>query len=214
MKKYKGAIFDIDGTLLDSMPIWDNVAVIYLESRGVKPRPGLNDELLKLGGHEIPQYFRVEYGIKESVDEIKHAIQSLLEDFYHNAAPLKDGVISLLEELSSDGVKMCVATATDRYLIKPALERCGIIDFFERIFTCGEEKTSKNNPDIYIRAAKFLGTGISDTIVFEDALYAIKSAKKAGFAVAGVYDLAFLENQDEIKGICDYYFESLLELTI
>ncbi|MDR0490878.1 MAG: HAD family phosphatase [Oscillospiraceae bacterium] len=209
MMGIRGAIFDVDGTLLDSMPIWDGVAADYLRSRGCLPSPGLNDELRKLGGHQIPQYFQREYGISETASEIHDAIGKLLEDFYYNTAPLKDGVAQVLESLQNKGVGMCVATATDRHLIEPALQRCGIIGYFGRIFTCSEEKTSKSSPDIYLRAADFLGTSISETLVFEDALYAIRSAKKAGFPIVAVYDKSADDQQDEIESLCDCYVKSL-----
>lgn len=209
----KGAIFDVDGTLLDSMPIWDSVASDYLKSRNCMPRPDLDDDLRALGGHQIPEYFQIEYGIKESVQEINKAIGGLLENFYYNIATPKDGVVDVLESLRAHGVKMCVATATDRYLIEPALEKCGLLGYFGRIFTCREERTSKSSPDIFLRAASFLGTDIVETLVFEDALYAIRSAKRAGFPVVAVYDLSADGQQDEIKSLCDWYYKSFSDYT-
>ena len=209
---YEGVIFDVDGTLLDSMYIWENVAAEYLKSRGATPQPGLNDDLAALGGHEIPDYFRVEYGLRETANTIQRGINKLLEDYYFYNAPLKAGVLTVLGALNELGVKMCVATATDRRLIEPALLRCGILDFFGRIFTCGEESTSKRHPDIYLRAAEYLGTHIAETLVVEDALYAIKSAKGAGFPVAAVYDITAEDKQEEIKSICDHYYVSMVEM--
>jgi len=106
-------------------------------------------------------------------------------------------------------VKMCVATATERRLVEPAIERLGLKDYFKRIFTCTEENTSKKYPDIYIKAVEYLGTEIGETLVVEDALYAMKTAKKAGFIVAGVYDKVSDDEQEEIKTTCDYYWEHL-----
>ena len=210
----KGAIFDVDGTLLDSMPIWESVSSDFLLSRGVHPRPDLNDDLIALGGHEIPAYFQAKYGLRESEEEIQNGIYGLLEEFYFHKAMPKEGVFQVLDALCERGVKMCVATATDRWLIEPALQRCGLLGYFGRIFTCGEEKTSKSSPDIYIRAVAFLGTDINGTLVFEDAHYAIKSAKRAGFPVVGVYDRSADGNQDEIKALCDHYCKSLLDFTV
>ena len=209
---YKAAIFDLDGTLLDSMPIWESVAADYLKTRGVRPKPNLEEELITLGWHEIPKYFQTEYGLCETAEAIQCGMYELLEAFYFYKATLKTGVVTLLNTLRENGVKMCVATATDRWLVEPALKRCGILGYFARLFTCGEEETSKSRPDIFIRAAAFLGAPIPSTLVFEDALYAIKSAKSAGFPVAAVYDRSAHDKQEIIKEISDYYCTFLDEL--
>jgi len=211
MIDFKGAIFDADGTLLNSMPIWDNTAGKYLISQGITPRPTMKEDLVSMGGHELPNYFLTEYGLDKTYEEIRCGISKMLEDFYFNKAPIKDGVITLLDLLRGRGIKMCVATATDRNLMEPALKRLGLYKYFERIFTCSEEQTTKRSPDIFIRAAEFLGTPISQTLIFEDALYAIKSAKDAGFPVVAVYDLWADAHQEEIKSLCDYYYHSLAD---
>jgi len=210
----KSVIFDVDGTLLNSMIIWNSVASDYLISRGKTPRSGLNEELRKLGGHEIPVFFQREYGVTEPAAVILDGLNKLLENFYFYTATLKPGAFGVLERLSRNGIKMCVATATDRKLIAPALKRCGIYDFFERIYTCREEMTNKRSPDIYIRAAEYLGTQVKETLVFEDALYAIITAKKAGFPVIAVYDEDAEDQQDEIKLYCDDYIYSWDELVL
>ena len=217
MLNIKGAIFDLDGTLLNSMIIWESVAADYLRSRGVTPRPKLNDDLHALGGHDIPAYFKAEYGLRESVNTIQRGMYRLLEEFYFFKALPKQGVFPVLDALSERGVKMCIATATDRMLVEPALERCGMLGYFGRIFTCGEEATRKSSPDIYLRAAAYLGTEIADTLVVEDAPYAMASAKSAGFIVAGVYDRSANGRQDDIIELCDYYFikmDEMLDLII
>ena len=209
ISKIKGIIFDADGTLLDSMPAWGNVEAEYLRSLGVEPRPDLREALRSLGGHEVANYFQTEYGVRKSAAEMSAGIYALMGVFYSNDVKLKSGAAPLLDKLRAMGMKMCVATATDRYLIEPALRRCGILEYFEKVFTCGDEQTSKSSPDIFIRAAAFLGTDISETLVVEDAMYAMRSAKGAGFPVAAVYDLSADNQQDAIKALCDYYYETL-----
>ena len=211
LNEIKGAIFDVDGTLLDSMPMWGHIETDYLISRGIMPRPGMSDDLRTLGGLEVPMYFQSEYDLRETVTEIQAGINKLAEYAYLNKLQLKDGVIASLKELRACGVKMCVATATDKCLVEPALQRCGVLGYFERIFSCVQEETSKNTPDIFIRAAAFLGTDICDTLVVEDALYAMKTAKSAGFPIAAVYDRSFDNQQDEIRACCDLYYYSLAE---
>ena len=212
MDNISGVIFDVDGTLLDSMHIWERVEIDYLESQGITPRPGMNELLRSYSEMEVAIYFRAEYGVKESVEEIIASRHRLISDFYFNRATLKSGVIPVLDALRARGIRMCVATATDKSLIVPALRHCGVHDFFGKVFTCGEERTSKSSPDIFIRAADFLGTDVCNTLVVEDALYAIVTAKRAGFPVAAVYDLSADDQQDEIKELCDYYWLYLDEM--
>jgi HAD superfamily hydrolase (TIGR01509 family) len=212
MLDYKAFVFDLDGTLLDSMPLWDDIAARFLLSKGVTPRPDLNDELRSIGGHEHPQYFRREYGITCTEAEIEAQLDALIERPYANETRLKDGVADFLAMLHGRGAKLCVATATKRRLVEPALRSHGILQYFARVFTCDEENTSKHEPDIFLRAAAFLGTAVAETLVVEDALYAIKSAKSAGFPVLAVYDASADDQQDEIMRLADYYLVSLAEV--
>ena len=212
MSGIKGVIFDMDGVLLDSMPIYRTLDINYLKSFGLTPKPGLRDVLRLSGDIEVARHYQTEYGVRKSVAEIDAGRKRLLEEFYLYSARLKGGVIAVLEKLHVKGIKMCVATATERRLTEPALDRCGVSKYFDRILTCGEEETSKRNPDIFLRAAAFIGTEVCDTLVVEDALHAIKSAKSAGFRVAAVYDLSSDDQKDEIKALSDYYLESVDEM--
>jgi HAD superfamily hydrolase (TIGR01509 family) len=209
IKTIKGIIFDADGTLLDSMSMWATVEADYLRSLGLKPRPDLVRALRSLSLNEVAMYFQSEYGVRKSLEEINSEKNGMIEEFYYKKAQLKEGVVPVLEALSARGVKMCIATATDKYLVEAAIERCGIMGYFGKIFTCGEERTSKSSPDIFFTAAAFLGTETRNTLVVEDALYAMKSAKGAGFPVAGVYDQTSDDEQDEIKELCDFYWETV-----
>ncbi|MDR2569087.1 MAG: HAD family phosphatase [Oscillospiraceae bacterium] len=201
----KGVIFDLDGTLLDSMWMWGEVAVRYITGHGATPRPGFVEALRPLNTIEEAQYYIDEYGIDLPVDEVIAGRDGMMVEFFSRDVKLKNGVLQFLDLLREHDVKMCVATASDRWLAEPALRLHGIDDYFGHVFTCGEEDTNKKSPDIFIRAAEFLGSDIGDTLVVEDALYAMKTAKKAGFIVAGVYDKSYDDLQDEIKAVCDYY---------
>jgi len=206
MLNIKGVIFDLDGVILDSMTMWGDVAMEYLISQGATPRPDLRKKLRPLNTVEEAQYYIDEYGIDLPLEEVIAGRNNSIFGFFSNEVKLKTGVMQVLEALKKRGIKMCIATATERNLVEPALELHGIKDYFMRIFTCEEENTSKKSPDMYIRAAEFLGTDIGDTLVIEDSLYAMKTANKAGFIVAGVYDKVSDDQQDEIKALCDYYW--------
>jgi len=212
MNSIKGAIFDCDGTLFDSMQQWVWVEEYYARSIGLVPREGFLEAVRVFSSLEVAEYLRDEYGTPKSIEEIITGRNKIMEDFYFNKVTLKNGVVSFLETLRANGIRMCVATATGKYLVEGALRRCGIREYFERVFTCGEENTSKSSPEIFIRAAAFLGTEISETLVVEDALHAIRSAKSAGFQVAAVYDLSEEDNQGEVKSLSDYYCINMDEL--
>jgi HAD superfamily hydrolase (TIGR01509 family) len=211
-QQIKAYIFDLDGTLLDSMWMWGELAERYLISQGATPRPGLCDDLRSLSTIEEAQYYIDEYNVDLPLEEVIEGRDSMILEFFSCDVELKKGVLPILDALRRREVKMCITTATRRNLVEPALKLHGISGYFERIYTCDEEESNKKSPDIYIRAAEYLGTCIKETLVVEDALYAIETAKKAGFIVAGVYDKTADDHQSEIKDLCDYYFKDLGEM--
>lgn len=204
----KGAIFDLDGTLMDSMFIWETIGSEYLISRGLIPEEGLNKIFKNMSIIQAAEYYRKNYGLTESVETIVDEVNKMIEHLYFYNVKAKDGVLEFLDELKNQGVKMCVATATDKYMAKAVLKRNGILDYFCGILTCTEVGSGKDTPLIYEEGLKLLNTSKDETFIFEDALYAIKTAKQAKFNVVAVYD-KFGENEsDEIKKICDYYIKS------
>ena len=184
----EGAIFDLDGTLLDSMHIWNNMGENYLRSIGYEPRENLNETFLTMSLKEAAEYYVSEYGVTLSVEEIMAGVNDMTARYYRNEAAVKPGVPEFLEKLKERGVKMCVATATDRPYVEAALDRCGIRRYFSGIFTCTEVGSGKNVPVIFRKALDFLGTEKEKTVIFEDALYAIKTAKRDGFKVVAIRD--------------------------
>ena len=203
----RGAIFDVDGTLLDSLSIWDTVAEDYLRSLGIEPRENLAETFKTFSLEQSAEYCRSVYGVKQSVKEIMDGIDAMMETFYRQTAPLKPGTAEFLRALAQNGVKMAVATATDRHLIEAALTRCGVRAYFLDMFTCTSVGKSKNEPDIYRAAREALGTKKEDTWVFEDAYHAEKTAADDGFPVAALFD-ASEDEQDALKKTAKLYLRS------
>ena len=199
-----GAIFDADGTLLDSMSVWDTIGEDYLRSIGYIPRENLNETFQAMSLLQAARYYQSEYGVKLSTEEIMGGVNGLLERFYRDEALLKPGVEGFLRKLSAHGVRMCVATATERPLVEAALARGGVLGYFDGILTCTDVGSGKDEPLIYRRALVLVGGNRPSVVVFEDALHAARTAKADGFPVAAVYD-SHEKRQDELKTMADFY---------
>ena len=200
----KGAIFDFDGTLVDSMFIWDTFGEDYLKSFGIEPKENLAEVFKTFTLEQAAEYYRTHYGIELTVNEIVEGINTMVAEIYRTKVVLKPGISDFLKRLQISGVKMCIATVTDRPVVEDVLKRLNIYEYFSEIFTCTEVGFSKETPEIYRLALKHLGTKKTETVVFEDVLHAIKTAKDDGFIVAAVYD-SHEPMQKEMKEISDYY---------
>ena len=200
----RGAIFDVDGTLLDSMQIWDTAADDYLLSIGATPEPDLRETVRSMSSPETAVYLREHYGLDRSVETIRTEVNRMIETFYRETAQPKPGLPAFLEALAARDVRCCIATATDDFLIEAALHRCGLWKFFSGLLTCTGVGAGKTSPTIFREALKVTGTDRSNTVVFEDALFAARTVKADGFLLAAVED-SHEEGQDELKALADVY---------
>ena len=202
--KIKCAIFDFDGTLFDSMFIWDSVGELYLRSLGKEPKPSMREDVRALSLYQSACYFQKEYDLALSVEEIMAGINQTIEHFYIHEVLPKHGVVDFLEQMKKAEIPMCVATASDRCQIEAALGRCGMEHYFEAIFTCGEVGHGKDEPIIFQKAMEHFGADRSAAIVFEDALHAVQTAKADGFSVVAVFDNSE-KRQNELRDLADCY---------
>ena len=214
LENMKGAIFDVDGTLLDSMEIWNHVGDRYLQNRGIIPEPGLTDVLAAMTVGEGSAYVKGHYHLPESTDDIAQGVMDIVKDFYYNEAQLKPGAKELLERLLEQGIGMTVATSSEREHIEKAFERLGVLHYFRQIFTCTEVGAGKTKPLVYEKAAQALGTKPAETLVFEDALYAVITAKDAGFVTVGVYDRFSEADRQIMQEKTDIYLSDFREFEI
>ena len=201
------AIFDVDGTLLDSMFIWEEAVDRTLRQKGIVPEEGLIDAIMHMSMEEGAAYVKERYRLPESSEEILTGIVADVEQFYREEAGFKKDVRALLDEFKNRNVKMVVATSGSAELAGAALERLGVRDYFLRIFSCGEIGAGKTQPDIFLKAAETLGSTPEETWVFEDAIHAVRTAKRCGFKVTAIYDESSKKDWEEIRSLGDVVLE-------
>ncbi|QQY80286.1 HAD superfamily hydrolase (TIGR01509 family) [Keratinibaculum paraultunense] len=210
----KGAIFDLDGTLLDSMWLWDSLAYKYLLSIGINPPRDLDKQLEELTLREACVYMKEKFNIRYTPDKIKEDIESLLTDYYANKLQLKPYTLEILKEFKNRGIKMVIATSTDKHLVLMALNRHGIYDYFEFIQTVEDVGISKGNPKFFEITINKLGLNPEEIWVFEDALYPMISAKKCGLNIVAVKDESALKDLEKIKEVADIYIDNFSQLGV
>lgn len=208
----KGAIFDIDGTLLDSMPVWENAGARYLATLGIEARSDLKERLDALSLPEGALYMQKEYKLSVTTEEILEGVNQVVKDFYFKEAVLKPGVCDLIQKLKKNQVRLIIATATDAEMAKAALIRNGIWKDFDGMITCEEAGAGKTSPKVFELAREHLQTKKEETWVFEDSLYAVKTASKAGFPVCSIYDAYSRDNTEEIRTFSDIYVKDFYEI--
>ena len=211
--RLQSAIFDMDGTLLDSMPIWQGLGAAMMRDLGFAPDAALEAKLKTLSLRDGVAYCKDYYQLAQTVEELVGLVFDKIHEFYCEQVQTKPGVEKFLSLLKMEGVWMYVATATDRPLAEAALRHAGIDHYFRGLITVAEVGVGKrDSAEIYERAMRRLQSNKKDTVVFEDAFHAIQTAKAAGFRVAAVYDASEEAHQEEIRRLADYYIRSFEEM--
>ena len=205
--KIKAAIFDADGTLLDSMGQWNLVPYKYVKSLGEAADENIAEKLFTMTISEAAEFIIDEYELSVTVEEAVEGMDAIIREFYKNDVKLKDGAGELLEFFKSRGIPMVIGTSTDRDCIEVGLERTGISAYFDRIYTSTEVGKSKEKPDLFIQAMEFMESSPDETIVFEDGLYSLRTAAALGMKTVGVFDEVSLSNQKELKELADLYVD-------
>ena len=185
----KGVIFDVDGVLLNSMPVWENLGELYLDHLGIEAEKNLGETLFEMSLEEAADYLISHYNLEKTVEEVVQGLNKEVEDYYAKRVPLKEGVRQYLEEFRERKIPMVIATTGDRKNAEAALSRLKVLPYFQGVFT----------------ALLQLDTEPEQTWVFEDTYQALRTAKHAGFKTVAVYDKANDKNLAQIWNTADIY---------
>ena len=201
-KRY--AIFDMDGTLVDSMMYWKQLAGEFLRQKGVRHIPSnILEQIKPMTIPEAMELFIQAFSLEGTPESLSAEANALMERHYREDIPLKPGIREYLAALDCAGVRMCVASATAEPLMRACLKRLGVLDYFRFLLSCESVGAGKDRPDVYYAAAKRLDCEPRQAAVYEDALYAASTARKAGFYVVGVYDESAGDHWSQMKALAD-----------
>lgn len=211
----KGVIFDIDGTLLDSMPLWNNLGERYLRKLGFSEEEieGLSQRISTMPFAEGIRYIKKAYTLNLAEEKIREQLQEMIAGAYCDEIALKAGVKEYLQFLKERGIPCILATAGDAFLATAALKRLKVWEEFQGLLLCEEFNTSKREAKIYFLAMERLSLSRpEEVLVCEDVLHAVKSAKQAGFQVCGILDEANREDWAMIQEVADFTVKDFYEL--
>ena len=206
---FKLAIFDMDGTLVDSLYFWDifwgKFGEKYLSNKNFTVPDEVNTRVRALMFEESMKLIQKEYARGVPIDEMIDFGNDMVVWFYSEKVKIKDGVVEFLEYLKANGVKTCIASATAKDKIVIAAERCGLNKYIDAVFSCADTGVGKEKPDVFLRAAEHFGVTASESCVFEDSIVPAATARKAGFQTVGICDKHNNFNQEMLKNTVDIY---------
>lgn len=208
---FRAAIFDLDGTLLDSMDVWEKIDGEFLERRGLGVPEDYVATICALGFEDAARYTIDRFGLEENVGDIVGEWNEMAAQKYRNEVKLVPHALEYLSGLRKAGIKLAVATALPEVLYRPCLENNGIYSAFDAVCSTDTLAKGKESPDFFLAVADRLALPPHECIVFEDVLPAVRSAYQAGMTVYGVYDKYSAHHRKEISAIADGYIFSFKE---
>ncbi len=197
-------IFDMDGTLVDSMPYWENLADSFLTRHGLSPVPApIQQQIKTLTVTQSAELFVQHFGLQQTPQQTAQEMEQQMQAHYARDIPLKPGVRRYLAQLHAAGVQMCVASATAEPLVRLCLSRLGVAEYFSFFLSCETVGAGKNSPAVYFAATEKWGISPAQAAVYEDALYAAQTAKQAGFYVVGIYEKSAQTDWPALEELAD-----------
>ena len=212
LKDITAVIFDLDGTLIDSMWVWDQIDEDYLSKKNIEVPKNLNSEIAHLSFNQVAKYFKKRFNLEDSLDDIKNSWNTMAYYHYSTDIKLKNGVKEFLDFLKSLNIKIALATSNSMNLLEAALKNNGIYEYFDSITLTDEVSVGKHEPDVYLLAAKKLGVDPKNCLVFEDIIQAVIGAKKAGMKVIAVEDTRSLSDKNKLLEASDEFITDFSEL--
>ncbi len=208
----KSIIFDMDGTIVDSMWVWDEVDIKFLGKRGIPVDKDLHKCIDGMSFSETAKYFKKRFNLKDSIVDIKNEWTSLADDYYKNIIPLKKGVDELIKVLFNNNFKLGIGSSSSRHFVEIVLNRFSLKNYFHSIRVSCEVKKGKPHPDVYLKVAEDLQVKPKGCLVFEDSKAGVIAAKRAGMTVYAVADSYSKKDWDEIREIADGFFISFKDV--
>ncbi|WP_313132335.1 HAD family hydrolase [Anaerocolumna sp.] len=210
----KAVLFDLDGTLVDSMWMWKDIDVEFLNKYGMEYPEGLQESIEGMSFSETAEYFKSRFQLKQSLEHIKEEWNEMAWHRYTSQVPLKEGALELLKYLKENNIKAGIATSNSRELVNLIVQKLEVESYFGSIRTACEVEKGKPSPDIYLLVAEDLNVKPEECLVFEDVLPGVMAGKNAGAKVCAVYDAYSVKDTDVKKEAADYYVSSFFELPI
>lgn len=212
LNKIKGFIFDLDGTLLDSMPVWDEIYAAPFREYGIDVPDGYILKVNHMSLNDCVRYTLTCTPLPCDGEKLVSLWMERAKKAYAESVGLKEGATQLLSMLRSEGIRLAVATALPYALFVPCLRRLKVYDAFDFFSSTDDVRQGKDGPDVYLNAARGLGLQAKECAVAEDSHIGIASAHAAGFYTVGIYDEASKSRTDEIKKYADVYAVDLYDL--
>lgn len=215
-RSLRGVLFDMDGTLLDSMGVWDTIGERCLRLHGKTPQPGFRDRIRMLNLRQASTIIQQEYGVDLPLETLMDEANRLVREFYVREAKLKPGVLPILQELAARKIPMRIVTATNERLADMVFRRLGLRDLFAGIDSCSATHYGKESEECFLNAAAKIASGLdpSSVAVFEDSALALETASRAGFRTIGLYDASAAMFQERVRAACGLYLSSFKELSL